>query len=552
MPPGHNYFKIHLQNNGQAMNRISFLIVNQMCSFYYFQTKRRSPRTSSVSQLSCIAEENFNSTQDSWNKWLSTGQIPADDINSEDDQDNATDEISDIPIRSLPSRAKGRRASIQVDSDYYRQCAAAATETKVTAPPPSSPEPAVVTNPRLRSRRPSFQVDSIITDRTHSVTTAQFLSEMKLQYSNPGPMRAIMRQYGSSTRLNSKENTEKMLYSSLQNLNSPKTKTGHEKLQDSCVNDENAPPNKTLHINNNVSGNRHLHVNSSSSDRLSRNKTNNSDRHLHGTSISSDRHLRETSISNDRHLHGTPTSNGRHLHGTSSNDRHLHGTSSNDRHLHGTSSNDRHLHGTSSNDRHLHGTSSNDRHLHGTSSNDRHLHGTSTSDEHVRNASNSDTYLRAPSGQLNICIEQFSNEHLQSGPNSNGQLRSEGSTSDYFGSVEAIDCLATSPCNTQQKAEIGAKKLSSSTADKQFETLFSGNSQDENLGRICPSDKGDDDEGISPGVETISPGVDSSVFDTVHDNPDSSSPPSINTNLQFSHRSIKTQIGAKRVLETAL
>ncbi|KAK3090937.1 hypothetical protein FSP39_015887 [Pinctada imbricata] len=167
----------------------------------------RFHKSFSTSILSCITEENNNSKQSEDACPTSSSQADDIDLNTSygsrnfESRHGALDRGSVLSFHA--SSVRGRRASIQVDSDYFKQCAN--VSSSLSNSQPESKQQNLQMNPRLRSRRPSFQVDSIITDRSHTISTAQLISEMKLQYNLPGPLRAVMRQYGSSSTLNAKE-----------------------------------------------------------------------------------------------------------------------------------------------------------------------------------------------------------------------------------------------------------------------------------------------------------------------------------------------------------
>lgn len=107
------------------------------------------------------------SASDSWNS------------NTHNFTDTFLNRTNGIPI--------GRRASVQVDSDFYRQRFVENSASNEDIRP--------------KLRRASMQCESVITKADTTQDMAKIISDFKLNYDFPCPLHAVMRQYGSSSNL---------------------------------------------------------------------------------------------------------------------------------------------------------------------------------------------------------------------------------------------------------------------------------------------------------------------------------------------------------------
>ncbi|OWF48882.1 uncharacterized protein LOC110452529 [Mizuhopecten yessoensis] len=66
-----------------------------------------------------------------------------------------------------------------------------------------------------RERRASFQCEAVLTKSANKETHSKIISDMKLNYNFPGPLQAVMRQYGSSSNLLTNKSSPRLSSTSL-------------------------------------------------------------------------------------------------------------------------------------------------------------------------------------------------------------------------------------------------------------------------------------------------------------------------------------------------
>lgn len=98
-----------------------------------------------------------------------------------------TQNFSGSFLKRTNGTPSGRRASVQVDSDFYRQ---RSVENNMSNE-----------DIRPKLRRASMQCESVITKADSAKDMAKIISDFKLNYDFPCPLHAVMRQYGSSSNL---------------------------------------------------------------------------------------------------------------------------------------------------------------------------------------------------------------------------------------------------------------------------------------------------------------------------------------------------------------
>ncbi|XP_033738947.1 uncharacterized protein LOC117326346 isoform X2 [Pecten maximus] len=73
--------------------------------------------------------------------------------------------------------------------------------TQCIPPPPPTGNTLSDNKDQYRQRRASFQSEAVLTKSANQETNSKIISEMKLNYNFPGPLHAVVRQYGSSSNL---------------------------------------------------------------------------------------------------------------------------------------------------------------------------------------------------------------------------------------------------------------------------------------------------------------------------------------------------------------
>ncbi|XP_060073710.1 uncharacterized protein LOC132553479 [Ylistrum balloti] len=151
----------------------------------------------------------LNGTEDgsslSRNSYASNNSLDSLDSDVSSDEQKAEKSLSDDGVGRKLSSFKGYQ-SVNLQMTYPDPRYLGQRRASTQCIPQSNLTGHVLSDKKVyqRQRRASFQCEAVLTKSRNEDTSSKIISDMKLNYNSPGPLHAVMRQYGSSSNLSHK------------------------------------------------------------------------------------------------------------------------------------------------------------------------------------------------------------------------------------------------------------------------------------------------------------------------------------------------------------